>query len=353
MKTESNFRRPRRRFGRTFIICLAVVSALCACELHAGLISVNFTDTTASGIASDGPGALGAGTWNRIRFSDAAGTNNLFDSSSVATGATLSQSSGGPMSSVSQGNGNPVQNETWGNGSTIGITVTGLVPNQIYKVVIYSDKKGLGDPVETYVVNGLGKSLPNPGVSPSPLPGTENIDYAVFVVNSSGAGQIVVTAPVLCGMQIQGVLAGEAGPQMDCRIAKNPNATGGKGNGVYELKNSKSQTLSQKVKGNRAAKYYVNVENDGAEIDDCYLMGFWKNRHFKKVRIKDRATGANVTAAALSLKHRFVLDSGATKSFFVKAKRAKQRSGKTSLQVCASPSTLVPTQQDCVTALMK
>lgn len=353
MKHETNYRSPRRRFGLSFVACLAVVSALFASQLSAGLINVNFTNTTASGLNPDGPGVLGAGTWNRIIFSAAGATTALFDRASGSTTATLSQSSGAAVAGGSQANGNPVQNESWTGVSFI-VTVTGLVANQVYKVAVYSDKIGSGGGTDTYVVNGLGITLPNPGASVNPLPGTAGTDYAIFQVTATSGGQISVAVPgAIAGLQIQGVLNGESGPQMDCLITKSASSTTGKGGGVYKVKPTKKQTISKKVKGSKALKTFVNVQNDGAEIDNCYLMGFWKKKHFKKVVIRDRATGANVTAATMRGRHRFILDAGSTKGFSVKAKRAKQRSRDTSLQVCASPSTQVASKQDCVTSTIK
>ncbi len=354
MKQESHYRSLRRRAGLAIVAWLVTVSTIFASQLSAGLINVNFMDS-GSGLNPDGPGVLGAGIWNRILDTNAGLTNNLFDSTSGTTTASLSLSNGA-VSGVSQINGNPVQNDSWSNAGGAVVTITGVLPGQVYKVAIYSDRIGSGNLADTYVVNGLGRSLPNAGPPGTGLPGVANVDYAIFEITSSSAGLIVLTLPAggsVAGMQIQGVLGGEDGPRMDCLITKSPSSTGGKGDGVYKVPTNKKQTLTKKVKGSKAVKTYVNVQNDGLEIDNCYLMGFWKNRHFKRVRIKDRATGANVTAAALALNYRFILDAGETRSFFVKAKRAKQRSGNTSLQVCASPSTLVASQQDCVTSTIK
>ena len=230
------------------------------------------------------------------------------------------------------------------------------MPSHIYRVAVYSDRVGSGLAAETYIVNGIGASLPNPGAAPTFQPGTGGVDYAVFTVNSTSVGQITVSVPgAIAGLQVQGIFrSSETGPKMDCMITKSSTNPAGKGEGIYSTKSEKSQTVSQKAgKNNKSLKFYVNVRSNGPEIDDCLLMGSWSDRQFKKLKVKDRFTGENITAATKAGTYSYPLDVGATRQFQVKAKRSPNRSGKTSFDICASPSTLTESQQDCVTGTVK
>jgi len=348
--------RASRRTSKSFLAaCALAVLSLLPGELKAGLININFTNTFPSGLFSDGPGILGAGAWNRVAFSDAANTNILLDNDSILTPVSISQSSGTAVTGRSQGNGNRVQEQSWTDGSAFILTLTGLMPSHIYKVALYSDRVGSGASDDTYIVGGVGVTLSNPGAAPTDQPGVSGVDYGIFVANSTSSGQMSLAVPgAIAGLQIIGVFrSSETGPKMDGMITKSSTSLTGKKEGRYKSKPDKSQTVTQKVKKNKTLKYYVNVKNDGPEIDNCLLIGSWRSNQFKKIKVRDRANGANATAKTLAGTHTFPLDAGQTAQFVVKAKRKPNRTGEVSFTICASPSTKTRSQQDCVTGTLK
>ena len=74
------------------ILALALLAIFQSGVVFAGLINVNLTDTTTTGIGNDGSGPLGSGAWNRVNDAQAAFTNQLITSANLATGITMTQS---------------------------------------------------------------------------------------------------------------------------------------------------------------------------------------------------------------------------------------------------------------------
>lgn len=335
------------------LLMLITLSALPFAGL-AGTVNVNFTDTSSSvSGALDGTAILGGGIWSRIINDQGTTPFSLRNSNDVLTGVTVVNNS--IPSGDSQANGNPVQSESWFSIGTLNLTIGGLVPNGSYRLACYSDVDGfIGfvSPTTLYSANGVSATTTNSNASARTLPGISGIDYVLITTKANGAGQIQLTAAQIAGLQIQGVLPGEAGPKMDCMISRAAGSLSGKGQGVFGVKPNRAQSLSQRASGGVKRTYFVNAKNIGAEFDSAFLMAFPDRG--TKVRIVDQTTRKNVTAAALARRHRFDIDAGATSRFTVQVSPRGSGSSKTlNVGIGASPSTLTTANQDVVTCVLK
>jgi len=339
------------------IACLSIVPAAQAGLLNANLAEFHDTDT-----GFDGEGVLGGGLWNRINFRDAARANRLLKSDGSYSRVFLTETSFGNPTGATQ-DGNDLQDESWGNHKQedpsdrdvpVEITISGLIPRQVYRVAVYSDRLGSesGFP-DTYTVNGIAKAIPLPGPETVALPGVEGIDYALFIIDATEDGSIVISAPFIASLQIEGVIdGGERGPQLDCLISRAPSGARSKGNDIYRFGRTRSQTLVKKTSGRRAKRFYVKIENDGDEIDRGYATANWAKRA-ARVKIFDRHTGKNVTAAFRSASYRYVLESDDARRFAVKVKPTNRRRTRMNVPICASSSTIYGPKLDCVNCVLK
>jgi len=328
---------------RQFLPFLIALSAFAMPDkATAGLININLTDTAESETGMDGDAILGGGTWNRIDKDQATTDTPLVDSEHNPTGITAKDTV--VPSPIPQNNGNQVQNVAWG--FDVNLTVSGLIVDQVYKVAVYSDRYGTLSPSDTYVVNGVDKQLPNPQTDGDDLPGIENTDYALFTVNASGTGNITIEAPWIAGIQIEGVLPGEAGPQPDARVSDKASKAG-KGNDRYASSPRRSQTLSQNTRKKRPRRFFLWIENDGEEVDRFSLRGRWSKRK-SRVKVIALGGGGNVTAETLSGIYRYQLCRDEARQFkiVVKPKRKKRRTLKARFE--ASPSTGAAARKDLV-----
>ncbi len=329
---------------------------LLAGSLEAGTINLNLTDTTATGTGADGTAILGGGTWNRLHKNQRALANALVKNSGAASPVTVTQSAGPEPDVISHNNGNPVQGESWYNGFGFTLAFSGLLPSQVHTVAVYSDRVGV-DPNHSITVTGSGaaqvKSAPYPGVAVTALPGTEGPDYLLFTVTTTaGGGLSIATNFNMAGVQIRGVLPGELGPQADALVTKSVKAKSGKGNNVYGINPSPKQTLGQKAAGKRPRNYYAIMQNDGAEIDNLFLMAFLDRA--TKTKVFDQTTRKNITATAKARNYRFDLEAKASRKFKVTVASKRPKLARNSaVAICSSPSTLKTKKQDCVTCLLR
>lgn len=325
-------------------ICLAIGIP----DVHAGLININLTknSVTPTGTGPDGNAILGGGIWNRIDETDTSILNALVDSKGAATPATAIDAAF-PSGFLQVDFGNAIQKESWG--FPVDLTVSGLIANQVYKVAVYSDRNGSTNPSDTYTVNGTSKVLPNPGEAMIALPGTEGTDYALFLVNASATGTILISAPIIAGIQIEGLLPGELGPQPDLSVSKSATKAG-KGIGAVSAAPMKSQTLRQETTKKRARRFYVEAVNAGEEVDVFYLMGWWKKKK-SKVKVFDNTTGGNVTAQALLQSYRYQLCRNEKRQFKVVVRSKDKKPRKLKTRIGAAPSTFSTSRWDLVTLL--
>ena len=156
----------------------------------AGLLNINLAQFHDTDTGYDGEGILGGGLWNRINFQDAAKANPLVKADGSYTRAYLTETGLGNPAGATQ-DGNDLQDESWGNHQQenpadreipVEVTVFRLIPGQVYKVAVYSDRIGSESEFpDTYTVNGVTKPLPKPGDGDDiPLPGVLRWMEAAF-----------------------------------------------------------------------------------------------------------------------------------------------------------------------------
>ncbi|MAS96970.1 MAG: hypothetical protein CMO55_27580 [Verrucomicrobiales bacterium] len=344
---------------RSFAITLLAVSSILVSPALAGLVSVNFTDTTPTGKGGDGDGFLGSGVWNRygVMDFDSEEPLALVDSVGADTSVTISGSlSGAEIDSRETAiNGNGVQDESWTGVDTdalLFLTVTGLLPGQVYEVVVYSDRDGTGEPSDEVIVAGQTKDLPNPGSAATVLPGTEDEDFIRFFAAADASGEMLVISSTIAGLQIQGRLtSSEPGSRIDAVVSRISGITTGKGENRYGKGRSPKDTASLKAK-RRGVVFYPALQNDGSQVDYCYLKLKYNKRE-ADVKLRDRVAGGNVTAAAATGRYRFILDNQDARGFKMKVKSLKEKRRKIRLRFCGSPSTRDVALSDCVTCELK
>lgn len=341
-----------------FVLMLAC-AMLPIAELRAGLINVNFTSDSTTNLGDDGLGILGGDNWNRVQASTTteASTIQLRNSGSVEIPVTLGISGSGSVIGVTQAvNGNNVQSEAWDGNSPdaqIVITLKGLIPNQVYRVALYSNREGSGASADTFYFNGEARTLSNPGTAVTALPGVEGEDYIVATVAANAAGRLVVAGPSIAGLQIAGrVMTSEALPALDATISTNPAALSGKGQNIRSTTAEQKQTMTRKGRGRRAFTFYPIVANKGTIVDRQSALLKYPERDLAVV-LKDRETNENVTAAAKAGSHRFDLDGGEKRRFQMQLKPVKLRKTLLTASLCTKPSSGDATLGDCVAGAIR
>lgn len=337
---------------------VAVAFCFIATSASAGLVNVNFTSVKTSAPANDGAGFLGNGTWNRFIASEFMMSKTLIDSDGVLSGVSITGVLSGSEIDTNRTttiNGNSVQDESWAGkdpGSLLILTVSGLMAGQVYEVVVYSDRDGTGNLSDEVRVAGMSKDLPNPGSAATVLPGTEEEDFVRFFVTPDSVGEISIICSTIAGLQIQGRLtSGEAGSRIDAVVARRGGLTTGKGENRYGNGRSKKDTLSLRSK-RRGVTFYPTLQNDGVQVDFCYLKLRYNVRD-ADVKLLDLTTGGNVRAAAAAGTYRFVLDNGDARPFKMKVNPLKEKKRQIRLRFCGMPSTKAASVSDCVTCELR
>lgn len=337
-----------------FLFSFAIFLPL-ECAL-AGLINVNFTSTSGTAAAFDGNGALGGGIWNRIQAASGVGEDSgdlidLKDSVGTTLPVTLTASRSGVVAGASAANGNALQSQSWiGNAvdALIFVDIAGLVPGQVYRVAVYSNRVGSGAPSDLYLLGEQEIELDNPGAQATTLPGEEGIDYLVFQPTASNSGTITLIAEAVAALQIEGRLTtSEKAPALDAMITRNPAAVSGTGQGVRSPSVDESQTLSQKGRGRRAISFFPIIANAGGFIDRQTLLLSHGKRDLRVILI-DQQTARNGTAAARTGTYALTLDGGESRRFLMKLKPLRDNRSALAASLCARPSTGDTTLSDCV-----
>lgn len=343
------------------LIILLSCAMLPIAPVRAGLINVNFTSTSPTAPAFDGGGFLGAGIWNRIQATsamgqDASDTIALKNHAGETLAVTLTGKDSGVVEGATHMNGNAIQSESWiGNapGALVFVELAGLIPGQVYQIIVYSNRVGSGAAEDIYIVAGEQVELPNSGEQDTALPGIEGEDYLLFTPAAGSNGKILIVAESIAGLQIEGrLLISEKAPGLDAIITNNPAALTGRGENVRNSAVGGAQTLTQKGKVKRPVNFYPVVGNDGTFIDRQSVQLQYLARDVQVVLI-DRETGGNVTAAAKIGNHRFNLDGGGKRRFQMQLKPLKDKKTLVSASLCAKPSTGDTTLTDCVAGAVK
>lgn len=342
-----------------FFLFLAIFPTLE--NARAGLINVNFTSTSGTAAAFDGNGALGGGIWNRIQAASGVGEDagdlvDLKDHTGTTLPVTLTAARSGVVAGASAANGNALQSQSWiGNAvdALIFVDIAGLVPGQVYRVAVYSNRIGSGAPSDLYLLGEQEIELDNPGEQATALPGEEGVDYVVFQTTASTSGTITLIAEAVAALQIEGRLTtSEKAPALDAMITRNPAAVSGTGQGVRSPTVDDSQTLTQRAKGKRAISFYPIVNNDGGFIDRQTLLLSHGKRELRVILV-DQQTARNATAAARTGTYALTLDGGESRRFLMKLKPLRDNRSTLAASLCARPSTGDTTLSDCVAGEIK
>lgn len=346
---------------KAFAILLLACAILPIGQLRAGLINLNFTNTSPTAPAFDGTAVLGGGIWNRIQATAAMGQDAsdivpLKNSAGDTLAITVTGKESGVVDGAGHMNGNALQSESWiGNspGALVFVELAGLVPGQVYQIAVYSNRVGSGDPADIYIVAGEQVDLPNPGEQDTTLPGVEDQDYLLFTPAAGSNGKILIVANAIAALQIEGrLLVTDPLPAPDAIITNNPAALTGRGENVRNSAVSAAQTVTQKGKIKRPVTFYPVVGNDGAIIDRQSVQLAYSPRD-SQVLLIDRETAANVTAVAKTGNHRFILDGGEKRRFQMQLRPLKAKKTLVSASLTARPSTGDTTLSDTVAAAVR
>ena len=139
--------------------------------------------------------------------------------------------------------------------------------------------------------------------------------------------------------------------RIDAVVSRISGITTGKGENRYGKGRSPKDTASLKAK-RRGVVFYPALQNDGSQVDYCYLKLKYNKRE-ADVKLRDRVAGGNVTAAAATGRYRFILDNQDARGFKMKVKSLKEKRRKIRLRFCGSPSTRDVALSDCVTCELK